>query len=261
MEKMINIYLGDIHGELNLIHQYIDIYKLKNVNIIQVGDLGLGFRHIHKDKRFLEMYHQKLVKNNVFVYAIRGNHDYKPYFDNDPFNLTNIKLVKDYTVLSLGGKNILFVGGAISVDRKLRVGFDKANEELCYVTDTIPNGVIEWWKDEVFVLDEQKLEQYRDIDVVVTHTAPAYCHPVVKAGFGPYVNDMIKQTSDKELTTDLLFERHQLSVMFDILKKNNTIKLHAYGHFHKNYEEEIDGIKHVLIGIGEIWEDKSDYYL
>jgi predicted phosphodiesterase len=253
MKKMHNIYLGDIHGNFGLIHQYIDLFNLENVNLIQLGDFGIGFKRFEKDKRYLQMFHQKLVKNNVFVYAIRGNHDYKPYFDNDPFNLTNIKLVKDYTVLNLGGENILFVGGAISVDRMERYGFGKDGE-------TEPNGIVEWWKDEEFILDEEKLNQYRDIDVVVTHTAPAFCYPLVKAGFGLYVETKIKQNGDDKLRTDLLVERHQLSVMFDILKKNNKIKSHVYGHFHQNYQMEYDGIKHILIGIGETWEDKSKFY-
>ena len=254
MEKMHNIYLGDIHGNFGLIHQYIDLFNLENVNIIQVGDLGIGFKRLEKDKRHLQMFHQKLVKHNVFVYAIRGNHDYKPYFDNDPFNFTNIKLVKDYTVLNLGGENILFVGGAVSVDRMKRYGFAKDDE-------TEPNGLIEWWSDEIFILDEQKLEQYKDIDVVVTHTTPTYCYPFSKIGFGLYVEDIIKETGDKDLRTDLLYERHQVSIMFDILKKNNKIKYHVYGHFHQNHQMEYEGINHILIGIGEIWEDKTKNYM
>ena len=38
----------------------------------------------------------RLIKNNVHVWAIRGNHDYKPHFDNDPFGFTNIHLIPDY---------------------------------------------------------------------------------------------------------------------------------------------------------------------
>jgi len=113
-------YLGDIHGNFNLINQYIKMYDLKDAHIIQVGDFGVGFNTFEKEKRLLQMTHDVLVKNNVMVWAIRGNHDYKPYFDNDPFEFTNIKLVKDYTVLNLEGKNILCIGGAVSVDRMLR---------------------------------------------------------------------------------------------------------------------------------------------
>lgn len=254
MEKMKNMFLGDIHGNLGLIHQYIDLYGLKNVNIIQVGDFGVGFSKFKNDKRFLEMYHHKLVKNNIFVYAIRGNHDYKPYFDEDPFNLTNIKLIKDYTVLNLGEKNILCIGGAISVDRGLRKNF--RNKLKINTAD----GFTDWWEDEVFIFDKDKLEQIRNVDIVVTHTSPTCANPIVVNGFGSFVEDLIEKTGDIELRTELLYERHLVQEMFNILKKNNKILYNFYGHFHKNAEIEVEGIKHILLGIGELWEDKTSYY-
>jgi metallophosphoesterase superfamily enzyme len=100
------MYLGDIHGGFNIINQYIKMYGLKDLDIIQVGDFGVGFNTFEKELRNLKMTNDVLEKNNIHLWAIRGNHDYKPYFDNDPFNLSNIHLVKDYTVLNLAGKNI-----------------------------------------------------------------------------------------------------------------------------------------------------------
>lgn len=160
------MFLGDIHGNFGLIGQYIDLYGIKDAHIIQVGDFGVGFATLEKEKRMLEMFHHKLVKNNVFVWAIRGNHDFKPYFDNDPFQLTNIRLVKDYTVLNLEGKNILCIGGAVSVDRMWR----RTNKQLQGIHEeyTEANGIDSWWPNELFVLDEQKLGEMRDINIIVT---------------------------------------------------------------------------------------------
>jgi hypothetical protein len=53
--------------------------------------------------------------------------------------LTNIKLIKDYTVLNLEGNNILFIGGAISVDRKSRM--TKHQKKDFDQVETI----IDWW--------------------------------------------------------------------------------------------------------------------
>jgi len=114
------LFLGDIHGNFNLVNQYLKRLDIKDAYIIQVGDFGVGFTTLAKEKRTLEFTHTELVKRNVILYAIRGNHDYKPYFDNDPFVFTNIHLVPDYTVLNLVDKNILCIGGAISVDREFR---------------------------------------------------------------------------------------------------------------------------------------------
>lgn len=246
------MYLGDIHGNFGLINQYISLYKLKNAHIIQVGDYGLGFATFVKEKRMLELFHKALVKNNIFVWAIRGNHDFKPYFDNDPFGFTNIKLVKDYTVLNLGEKNILCIGGAVSVDRMLR-----KNREQIY-DDKFGINVCEgWWRDEVFILDKDKLAEFRNIDIVVTHTAPTYCPPDNTFGLGNFVNGIIKDTGDVELRTDLMIERQMLTDVFTILKLNNDIKNHYFGHFHRSDTITIYGTKHRLLGVGELFEERE----
>lgn len=249
------LYLGDIHGNFGLISQYIDLYSIKDAHIIQVGDFGVGFATLQKEKRMLEMIHTKLVKNNVIVWAIRGNHDFKPYFDNDPFQLTNIRLVKDYTVLNLEGKNILCIGGAVSVDRMWR----RTNKQLQGIHEeyTEANGIDSWWPNELFVLDEQKLGEMRDINIVVTHTCPDYCPPDNTFGFGPFVEGIIRDTGDVELRADLHFERNQVTNAFAILRMNNSIDNHYYGHFHRSDTINMYGTKHRLLGVGELFEERE----
>jgi DNA repair exonuclease SbcCD nuclease subunit len=246
-------YLGDIHGNFNLIHQYVKLYGIKDAHIIQVGDFGVGFKTVEKETRMLEMFHDILVKNNVHVWAIRGNHDYKPHFDNDPFGFTNIHLIPDYTVLELVGKRILCIGGAISVDRKYR--YTKAQRVGNFDNQTL--GVESWWPDELFILDRDKLGEMRDIDIVVTHTAPHYCEPDNTFGFGPFVEGIVRETGDTELKTDLLVERQQVTDAFTILKMNNNITHHYYGHFHKTDVMNYDGIKHRLLNVNELWEERD----
>ena len=247
------LYLGDLHGNFNVIHQYVKMYNIKDAHIIQVGDFGVGFNTLAKEKRMLEMYHPLLVKNNVTVWAIRGNHDYKPYFDNDPFGFTNIKLVPDYTVLNLEGNNILCVGGAVSVDREWR--YTKKQKLGIFENTTL--GVESWWDDEVFVLDKDKIKDLKDINIVVTHTAPHYCEPDNTFGFGPFVEGIVRETGDTELKTDLLVERQQVTDAFTILKMNNDIKLHIYGHFHKSWNSSIYGTEHRLLNVNELWEERD----
>lgn len=246
------LFLGDIHGNFALIHQYVTKYDIKDAIIIQVGDFGVGFNFLSKEKRLLEMYHHVLVKNNVTVYAVRGNHDYKGYFDNDPFELSNIKLVPDYTVLNINDKNILCIGGAVSVDRVLRYTKCQKNGDFTTIL-----GNEQWWPDETFVFDEGRLKGFRNIDTVVTHTCPHYCHPDNTNGFGPFVQNMIDETNDLELKTDLMVERNLLTQAFAILKENNKITNHYYGHFHRNHLTEFDDIKHRLLGIGELYEERN----
>jgi predicted phosphodiesterase len=249
-------YLGDVHGNINVINQFIKLYNIENAHIIQVGDFGVGFKSIEKEKRLLEMYHTLLVKKNITVWAIRGNHDYKPHFDNDPFGLSNIKLLPDYSVLELCGKKILCVGGAVSVDRKWRM--TKLQKQGDHISEI---GTKSWWPDEVFSLDVDKASSIKDIDIILTHTCPAYCPPDNTFSFGPFVEGIIKETGDTDLKTDLNVERQQMNELFHLLKLNgNNIEKHYYGHFHASNLTTIDGCEHRMLGVGELWEEKLDSY-
>ena len=249
-DKMRLMYLGDIHGNFNIISQYVTRFDIRDAYIIQVGDFGVGFKTLVKEKRQLDDINTALIKRNVIVYAIRGNHDQPSYFENDPFGLSNIKLVKDYTVLNLVGKNILCIGGAISIDRTVR--YTKRQLEGDYTTNI---GVDSWWKDEGFNYDDSKLVDLRDINIVVTHTTPDYCWPDNSNGFAPIVNDFASM--DKTLKTELLDERRRMTLAFQTVKMYNDIEYAYHGHFHANHVTEIYGTKHRVLGVGELWEEKG----
>lgn len=245
------LYLGDIHGNFATFHQYVKTYDIKDAHIIQVGDFGVGFSALEKERRTLAMYHELLVKNNVTVWAIRGNHDFKPYFDQDPFGFDRIRLVPDYTVLELAGKRILCVGGAVSVDREWRY----TKEQKLGNFDVRPGQ--SWWNDEVFVLDTERAAAMTGIDIVVTHTCPSYCPPDNTFGLGHFVEGIIRETGDVALRTDLAHERNQMNELFHLLKLNgNSIEKHYYGHFHKSDCQVYGGVEHRLLGIGELWEER-----
>ena len=252
-KKMRILYLGDLHGNFSLIHQYVKNYDIKDAHIIQVGDFGVGFALLDKERRALGMFHDLFVKNNVIVWAIRGNHDFKPYFDNDPFGFSNIRLVPDYTVLELEGKKILCVGGAVSVDREWRYTGAQRRGEF----DVVPGQ--SWWKDEVFVLEKEKVVDLKGINIVVTHTCPSYCPPDNTFGFGSFVEGIIRDTGDVGLKTDLNVERQAMNDLFHYLKINgNNIDNHYYGHYHKSEVQNYDGIVHRMLGVGELWEEKDN---
>lgn len=244
------MYLGDIHGNFNIISQYVNRFDIKDTYIIQVGDFGVGFKSLVKETRQLEDINTTLSKRNVFLYAIKGNHDKPSYFENDPFGFSNIKLVADYTVLNLAGKNILCIGGAISIDRTDR--YTKKQREGIF---DVTNGNEEWWPNEEFNYIDEKLVNLRDINIVVTHTSPDYCWPDNSNGFAPIVNDYAKRDTDLKMA--LLDERRKMSMAFHTIKMNNDIEFHYYGHFHKNIVTEMHGTKHRLLGVGELWEESK----
>lgn len=214
--KKKNIYfLGDIHGNFELIDYYCRIYKLKSVCIIQVGDFGLGFKKNEKER--LENLNNKLAENDNILLAIRGNHDNKDLWYNDTYNFSNITFVKDYTVMNINDLNFLFIGGATSIDAKDRtIGYD-------------------YWENEVIEFNDEYakyLEGLRNIDVLITHATPTRCFPLI----GSYKNN----------------DRPILDNIFELLQKNNKIVRHYYGHYHKSNIEYINDTKHILLGIGEM---------
>jgi UDP-2,3-diacylglucosamine pyrophosphatase LpxH len=174
------------------------------------------------------------------MYVIRGNHDNPDWFDG-ALKFSNLILLRDYSVVDIDGYKVLFVGGGISIDRLPRLAqyMSGANRQT-------------WWHDETFPLEEDKLIQYENIDMVVTHSAPDFIFPYgVDA---PIVNEFAHQ--DKNLKRDLRGERADLTRMYEILKMKNTIKHWVYGHFHTSSDLEYEHTRFRLLNIGEFYELK-----
>jgi hypothetical protein len=76
-------------------------------------------------------------------------------------------------------------------------------------------------------------------------------------GLGSFVEGIIRETGDTELRADLLFERNQVTQAFNIVKMNNDIRLHVYGHYHRSDVMNMYGTEHRLLGVGELWEEKD----
>ena len=91
-------FCADIHGSFREITWIItQRYKLKDANIIFLGDVGLGFSKPGYYNQEFERINTRLEKNNITYYFIRGNHDNLEYW--------NEKLINDYP-RTLGENNI-----------------------------------------------------------------------------------------------------------------------------------------------------------
>ena len=235
--------LGDIHGNFANVKYQIKTKQLSDCGIIQVGDFGIGYTHRENDEKILADLNSFLKERNIIMYAIRGNHD-------DPFYFTgyhvydNLKLLPDYTQLEIDGHNILFIGGAVSIDRKINL--NRMMEASKYGSTRKS-----YWYDEVFVLDEKKLKNIKNVDMVITHTAPEWCSPDNRNGFGDFVLSYAHR--DDKLLEDLTNERVLVTKMFNILKDNgNKIQKHYYGHYHRS-DITLNGMTtHYLLGINEM---------
>lgn len=216
------IYIGDTHG--NFQHQIYEFGTRKNVNYIHVGDFGMLFsdhKSLYTHRKYgaaidiIKSLNVALVKANSKIWICRGNHD-NPIFweESEKWNLSNITFVPDYTVLEIEGKKVLFVGGAISVDR----------------SQYMDEGVF-WWKREIFNYDQDKIDAIINdndrLDVVVTHTIATFIIPI---GFPKFVQQFFQ--FDRTLESELKEERKKLSKLYQFLNTKFDIPLWVYGHFH-----------------------------
>ena len=234
------IFVGDIHGDINQIAYHQKLHKLTDTVYIQLGDFGIGFKNQFKEKQTLDYFNKIFKLKGNFLYAARGNHDCPAYFHGD-FDTTNIKLVPDYTVHTFNvnevNLNILFMGGAVSIDRMTRKGY-------------ITNGEMgmDYWKGEEFLFNRDKLKIYENIDIVITHTAPDICLPIGTSDIVEYY-----KTIDSCLEEDLKIERDLLTQTYNILKENNSLKYWFYGHFHNTYQDIKNDTKFICVDMNRFY--------
>ncbi len=210
------LFLGDHHGEWSYLLDIIDTKKISDCYLISVGDSGIGFTDKTNEIKRVKYLDYEFKERNIVFMSIRGNHDDPDYFQGDDrVALDNFELIEDYTLMEYGEKKIQFIGGAVSIDRTSRT------EGRSY------------WEDEVVKFDKEKC---KEVDILVTHTAPSWCFP-------QQFNEMVYgwANEDAYLLEDLTDERA------------SKPELHLYGHFHSSWTEEINGCKHKLLDINEVW--------
>ena len=220
------IFLGDIHGDFLFLEDACSM--VEDSLIVQVGDCGLGFHSIAHEHEKLKSIDKCCKQKNNNLAILFGNHDSRKRFsffrENHKFD--NITILNDYEIIEYNGKTIQFVGGAISIDRTGR------KEGVSY------------WSDEGV---QYKPELLKEVDILVTHTAPSHCFPQT-------FNEMVYgwASEDTYLIEELTHERKTMDEIFKICKP----KYHFYGHFHSSWSEEINGCKHRLLDINELYELK-----
>lgn len=166
------IYItGDTHGEFSRLSH------LKQTNedmIIVLGDAGINYYLNNKDdelKKIIGLYGIKL-------FCVQGNHEERPeniksYKEVEMFGgkvfieekYPYIIFAKNGECYNIGGKKVLVIGGAYSIDKNYR----------------LINGY-QWFKDEQLTEDEKEnmLKKYKgkQVDIILSHTCPLKYEPV-----------------------------------------------------------------------------------
>lgn len=221
--------VGDIHGKYPELGFAIkERYKIRDSIILGCGDIGLGF---HKFGYYIDEFtklNKILQSTNNVLFLVRGNHDDPDYFNGELSEkidqFSNLKLVPDYYTLETSKGNILFVGGGTSIDRTYR--------EV---------GKTYWFGEQV-IWDEDKINSLdKKIDIVATHSAPAFAYPQTKYGLIEWL------LHDPGLDEECDIERGNLTKVYNKLIENgHQLKYWCYGHFHMSHRCNHDDTKFIL---------------
>lgn len=242
---------GDIHGEFKTLIYEIKRRGIINAIILVAGDCGIGF----EKQAYYEQLYGKLSKTlqttNCLLLSMRGNHDDPEYFQKELIDFPFMKTLPDYSVIQFAGRNVLCVGGGLSIDRSerlaaMRIATQKGRKNVKY-----------YWEDEMPVFDPVALSELKTnnilIDTVVTHTSPSFCQPGSKSGIEGWF------LKDAKLSEDLALERTTMDKIYDYLLQNeHPLTNWFYGHFHSSHTGYISDICFRMLDIMELCELKTE---
>jgi UDP-2,3-diacylglucosamine pyrophosphatase LpxH len=237
---------GDIHGEFKELFHTIKTQKFSDCVVIIAGDCGFGFNKLVYYGQLFNKYNKLLEAKNIYIYFVRGNHDDPTYFDDCTINYEHCKAISDYSVISVNNKNILCVGGAISIDRIWR------KQEEYKLNKYKSNSKKQlYWNNEAPYFSPHELEEITsnqiNIDCVVTHSSPHMVFPLTKGGIGSWAK------LDNTLLKDIEEERQTLTNIYNFLKENkHNLQYWYHGHYHTSNTDIFEGTLFKCIGIMEI---------
>jgi DNA repair exonuclease SbcCD nuclease subunit len=242
------VICGDIHGDfVPLVYEITVRYGMRDTLVIVAGDCGFGFEKPDAYNNIFRRIEKRLVQNNCWIAMVRGNHDDPAYFElqadgNTLIHHARWQTVPDYTVIQACGRMVLCVGGAVSVDRQIRMREMERHLGKRY-----------YWPNETVRYDAETLEAIRNaglkVDTVVTHTAPSMCEFQSKQGLATWAQ------CDATLLDDCNAERAAMDDIIVHLKQDkHPLERWYYGHFHNSWHSEIDGVWFKMLDIMELLE-------
>ena len=208
MQRKTYLFCGDTHNDIDFAVRASLYARQHAAEVIQLGDFGYLWPGHDQLKELSDM----LVGDGVSLRFCDGNHDdharlrklIGPVRDHGVTIAKNVIHQPRGSVHEDGdGTRFLFLGGAPSIDRALRVEGRS------------------WWPEEEIADEEHEraLSAAGPIHVLVTHDAPDF-----PPGFSP------KGSPDYRRAQELSMRR------VDMLIRKHRPSLHVHGHWHSNYE-------------------------
>jgi hypothetical protein len=210
-------FLGDCHGKYR---RYSTIISNSPYPTIQVGDMGVGFRSWPHGKASANPPYDKMVAGKHRF--IRGNHD------NPAVCARHSQYISDGTVetaMSCTGSDMMFVGGAVSIDKAYRIeGYS-------------------WWADEE--LSGKELQSIKFLygrvapAIMVTHECPESIAAMIVGRIrdlrnGGYMKMEPRFASRTRMAFESMFRAYQP-------------KLWIFGHWHVAFDQIVNGTRFICL--------------
>jgi hypothetical protein len=146
-------------------------------------------------------------QNNSYVVIVRGSKDDPSYFTEHKFDLSNVKLVPDYSVIRMKGFDVLCVGGGLTIDRQWRIEQGKRLGKTLYF-----EGCRSVFDDKSLsdVLNDFK------IACVVTTDAPTFVPPSIDLS-----NSSKWVANDKDIISDMTAQRLVMDRIYNEMTRLN----------------------------------------
>ncbi len=206
LEELRMIFIGDVHGKFGA---YKTILKSCQ-DSIQVGDMGVGFRHTSG------MREGGMMANPPYDYMVAGNHRFiRGNHDNPAVCRRHSQWIEDGHTEN----GMMFIGGGYSIDRAFRKeGYS-------------------WWSDEQ--LSEEDFLALREAylilkpKVMVTHEPPAEV--------GEY---LIRRLS---IGMPLIINPSRTGRMLQHMWSGHSPQLWVFGHHHISFDQVIKATRFVCL--------------
>lgn len=171
--------LGDVHGNRNWLLRALGVFARSGVDtLVQVGDLGVWPNG--NDKRTFDLAERDLAKAGITMVVAPGNHeDYDqiealtPRSDGWLEYRPHILLAPRGLRTTLGGRSVLWLGGAGSVDRSWRLREEERENAKSRRYGSSKRLKL-WWEQEALTdADVERSIAAGPVDLMVCHDAPA----------------------------------------------------------------------------------------
>lgn len=199
--------------------------NLTNSVIIVNGSNCFGTKDCKYYHNKFKILNNVLKSNDSHLLFVRGNDD-PTYFDNELINMSNIRTLKDNSVIKLKEYNCLCIGGGISIDRIWRIEQEKRIGKKLY------------WENECIRFNEEDIAEIlsnHKISLVVSSASPSFI------GIDQMSIPWVKE--DKNLLNELKEEQSIMDTIHKMMVDANNIPLlWTYGKLNDNKQNTTHSI-------------------